>query len=68
MKLNNVFHPLSYNFVHFDDEQFWLCFFPRFEAPIQNFDFCPFKLEFEIAKIQYRSYLPLSTKHWFDPG
>jgi hypothetical protein len=55
--INDAKIIISSNFVIFDDEQFWFCFFRRFKTPVQNFDFGLSEFEFEIAQFQYQSYL-----------
>ncbi len=52
-----------------DDDQFQFCSFRIFWTQVQSFDFTlfKFKLEFEIAKFQYRSCL-LGLKKFYNFG
>jgi hypothetical protein len=37
-------------FCHFINEQIWLCLFPRFQTPAQNFDYAHFEFELKTDK------------------
>jgi hypothetical protein len=64
--MNGNFNQISFDFVNFINEQFWFCFFLKFQTPLQKFYFLHFELKskFKIANFQYRSYLYLSFFHF----